>query len=274
MNLTKDELTFLNSVKPLKGAHIIYVITSPNNKQYIGQTTNYYSRLNSYFHLQCKRQRKLYNSFLKYGICAHEFRIIYLSNSKHKDELNEQEIFFIDFFIKKGFELLNIREGGSRGKFSEESKLKMSQVRKGLYIGDKNPNWGKGLNGDLNGMFGKTHTEKSKLKILETKMEKYGELWVKKAIEKEYKRLNSIKEWKEKVAKNMSGKKIGKQPVVQLSELGVFVNEYESMFLAAKVLEIHPSHISKSVRKNKFAPTTRFKFMYKKDYEKLISQLN
>ena len=42
----------------------IYKITSPSNKIYIGQTTNYKKRLGDYYNLNCINQIKLYNSFI------------------------------------------------------------------------------------------------------------------------------------------------------------------------------------------------------------------
>jgi len=55
---------------------VIYKITNPVNKIYIGQTTLYQNRLYRYQLLNCKSQIKLYNSLKKYGYENHSFEII------------------------------------------------------------------------------------------------------------------------------------------------------------------------------------------------------
>src|SRR6478609_2417051 len=54
----------------------IYKITSPSKKVYIGSTVNIKRRWSLYRSLNCKSQRKLYSSFLKYGVCNHIFEIV------------------------------------------------------------------------------------------------------------------------------------------------------------------------------------------------------
>ena len=54
----------------------VYKITSPTNKIYIGQSTNIEKRWVSYTTLNCKGQRKLYNSLKKYGWEGHKKEII------------------------------------------------------------------------------------------------------------------------------------------------------------------------------------------------------
>jgi len=269
--LNGKQIAFLKKAKELKGCGV-YEIWSPSNKVYIGQTTNFFKRFMSYFSMQCKAQRKLYNSFLKYGADKHDFKIVLVEYTWRYDQkrLDETEQRLMDFYRNHDYELLNLREAGHRGKFSEDSKQRLSEVKKGKRLGEDNPNWGKGCFGEANGMFGKNHSAKSRQKILDTKLERYGEVWAKNAALAEEKRLESIKNWKNKVSKNMTGSKPTPRKVVQLSESGEYINLFDSMYKAATAIEIHPSHISKSVRKNKFAPTTRFRFMYKEVYEDLV----
>ena len=54
----------------------IYKITSPSGKVYIGEAINIRKRLKRYFRLECVKQNKLYNSFLKYGVINHTFEVI------------------------------------------------------------------------------------------------------------------------------------------------------------------------------------------------------
>ena len=54
----------------------IYKITSPSGKIYIGQSKDINKRFNLYKRLQCERQPKLYNSFIKYGTINHKFEVL------------------------------------------------------------------------------------------------------------------------------------------------------------------------------------------------------
>lgn len=130
----------------------IYKITSPSGKVYIGQSVNIYQRWNrEYKKVRCKSQILLYNSLIKYGVESHKFEIIHVCS---EPKLNELEAHYIDLFNsfnnKNG---LNLRGGGGVIKVSSESRKKMSDAKIGMYIGDKNPN------------FGKKHSEETKRKI-------------------------------------------------------------------------------------------------------------
>lgn len=110
----------------------IYRITSPTNKVYIGQTRNVKDRFRRYKSLLCKNQTIIYNSLLKYGIDQHSFSIIQeLDNNISQEELNKLECFFINYYKEHGFILMNIREGGSNGKHSEETKKKIGLSNQG-----------------------------------------------------------------------------------------------------------------------------------------------
>jgi group I intron endonuclease len=54
----------------------IYKITSPSGKVYVGSSVNVERRFKNYKSLDCKKQVKLYRSFLKYGVNAHKFEIL------------------------------------------------------------------------------------------------------------------------------------------------------------------------------------------------------
>ena len=60
----------------------VYLITSPVGKKYVGCSVAIYKRWNEYKKLRCKKQRKLYHSFLKYGVENHKFEIICGCNRK------------------------------------------------------------------------------------------------------------------------------------------------------------------------------------------------
>lgn len=113
----------------------IYKITSPSGKVYIGQSWNIPKRWNYYKSLYINKQRKLELSLLKYGVKNHIFEIIHeLPKDIEQNVLDRYEQLYMDLYRDCGVELLNLKEGGSNGKLSEESKKKMSISR----LGNKN----------------------------------------------------------------------------------------------------------------------------------------
>jgi group I intron endonuclease len=91
---------------------------------YIGQTVR---RLSARWseHGKSSYCPLLYRSIKKYGRSA--FRVDILDTADSAEDLNIREVFFIKFFgthlRRNGY---NLREGGSNGKHSEESRKKMS----------------------------------------------------------------------------------------------------------------------------------------------------
>ena len=102
----------------------IYKITSPSGRIYIGQSVNINKRFIAYKNLKCKSQRKLYNSFKKYGYENHVFEII---EECEKSELNIKERYYQDLYdvINKGLNCVLQELNGKSGKLSEETKLKI-----------------------------------------------------------------------------------------------------------------------------------------------------
>ncbi len=129
---------------------LIYKITNKlNNKPYIGQTIDVKRRVIKYNALRCKRQIKLYNALVKYGVDNFLFDIIdHTSNQKLLDDL---ETMYIEKFdsINNGY---NLQKGGHSGRHSDETKLKMSLIRRG----------------NKHEFFGKKHKEESKRMISES----------------------------------------------------------------------------------------------------------
>lgn len=105
----------------------IYKITSPSGRIYIGQTINYKKRIYKYKILQCKSQRKLYNSFMKYGFKNH---IIELIEECNIESLNERERYYQDYYNVVGKKGLNCKLqecDGKSGELSNEVKYNMKQ---------------------------------------------------------------------------------------------------------------------------------------------------
>jgi group I intron endonuclease len=108
----------------------IYKITNPKGKVYIGQSVNIEKRWKAYKRAhpnELRDQRKLLNSLIKYGSENHIFEVL---EECLGNVTNEREIFWIEYFnsIKNG---LNIREGGTHGRLSEETKQKISKALTG-----------------------------------------------------------------------------------------------------------------------------------------------
>ena len=111
---------------------IIYKITNIiNQKVYIGQTIGYIKhRLSSHFHFakKDKSNNKLSNAIKKHG--KENFKIEQIDSAETIDELNQKEIYWINFYNSriKGY---NIREGGHNSPCSEETKEKLRQINLG-----------------------------------------------------------------------------------------------------------------------------------------------
>lgn len=117
---------------PIKG---IYKITSPTGRVYIGQSVNIYARFKRYRDINCRSQRKLHRSLLKYGHKSHRFQIIHeLPDDTTKDVLNVYEGLYIDAHKECGYKMLNIKEAGSAGAASKETRIRQSIALKGREV--------------------------------------------------------------------------------------------------------------------------------------------
>lgn len=106
----------------------IYKIESPSGRVYIGQSWNIEQRIKQYKQLKCKRQTAVYNSFVKYGVCNHNIEVVHMLPIDVTQEiLNNYEFFYWESYKDVGILLMNVREPGSRGKHSEETKNKMKK---------------------------------------------------------------------------------------------------------------------------------------------------
>jgi group I intron endonuclease len=146
----------------------IYKITSPSGKIYIGQSNNVEKRLKGYLkEYKCmSSQKRLYNSFLKYGSENHIFEII---DECTIELLNERERFWQEYYNSIGLKGLNCiltQTSEKKRVLSNETRIKLSKSLKGKLSGEKNPMYGKF--GSLNHFYGKKHTEETK-KILKEK---------------------------------------------------------------------------------------------------------
>jgi group I intron endonuclease len=178
---------------------LIYKITSPSNRVYIGQTINLKKRLKAYIGLRCKRQIRLHLSFVKYGFENHKIEVIEYCTEL---DLNNRERYWQDYYDVLSVNGLNCRLTGSfdkSGKLSNSTidKLKKKdiaymignnfrtgvkhtkeikeQISNTLIENSKKPNYINGMSGmvgDLNPFFGKKHSEKTKSILRKKALEK------------------------------------------------------------------------------------------------------
>lgn len=105
---------------------VIYKLTSPSNKVYIGQSINIKSRHASYKAKGCKAQTKLYHAILKYGFENFQVEILFSIEfvDGFADILNKMEVYYIKQFdsVSNGY---NCRSGGGNSRHSQESIERM-----------------------------------------------------------------------------------------------------------------------------------------------------
>lgn len=123
----------------------IYAIRNiTNNKIYIGQSLDVEDRI--WHHKSALKHNRhendhLQKSWNKYGATSFQFQILAICEEK---ELDDQERFYIRYYNSiDGDYGYNNESGGSLHKrMSDESKRKMSESKKGMYAGSKNPMYG------------------------------------------------------------------------------------------------------------------------------------
>lgn len=114
---------------------IIYCLTSPSGKKYIGQTIRNFDKR---FEEHCikNESRILYNAIQKYGRDNFKKEILLKCNNDFLDEYEIKFIYLYNSLYPNGY---NIRTGGSNGLHCDDSKEKMRQSK----LGEKNFNFGK-----------------------------------------------------------------------------------------------------------------------------------
>lgn len=109
----------------------IYKITSPSGKVYIGHSKDIKDRWLDYKRKVCKKQRRLYNSLVKYGSEKHTFEII---EECIFEELNKRERHWQDFYdvtSKKGLNCHLTKTDELKLVHSEDTIRRMREAKKG-----------------------------------------------------------------------------------------------------------------------------------------------
>jgi group I intron endonuclease len=187
---------------------VIYKISSPSGRVYVGKAKNLRTRVNSH---KCASKKGLnillHNSIRKYGWDAHNLEILEqidnaLLNEREVALIKEQNSYFLDNPLG-----MNMTRGGDGNKGSWMHKIELRKWFSEKYTGEGNP------------FYGKHHTEEFKKK--------------KAKQSSEYNKKHNIRvpEWG--VEKSRL-KKI--KPIVMYDATGSFVREFESCTAAAKFI--------------------------------------
>lgn len=103
----------------------IYKITNiKTNAVYIGQSSNIKNRWKYYMKLKCKKQCKLYESFIKFGLENFKFEILEISNCSATRNIREQ--YWIDYYDSTSSFHLNMKKGGGVSSKKERICSKVS----------------------------------------------------------------------------------------------------------------------------------------------------
>jgi len=247
---------------------VIYKITSPSGRIYIGKSSSWEKRLNSYKNLNgAKSQPILFNSFNKYGFKNHLIEVIdtFYGNSNYA---SGKEIFWIRSYMsnskkwKKHYNIidgLNMTDGGEGMlgyKYSDESREKMSKSRKGK---PKYKLRGRPLSEETK----RKLSEKAKLRPNPNKGKKYSEERKKKiGLSKIGNKYMLGKKHSDETREKMkiSKSKISGKPILQFDLDGNFMCEYMSKREASRCTKVDRKVIDSIIngRKDK-----RHKFLFK-----------
>lgn len=190
---------------------IIYKATNLiNGKTYIGQTVRTL-RARMLEHLRHDKTH-FDRALKKYGI--ENFKVVIIDSANTVDDLNEKEIFWINFYRSFGENGYNMCEGGGNTigyHHTEQTKKAMSEKKRTVYVGAKNP------------FYGKHHSKESCEKMSQSRK---GRI--------------ITPEWRKHISENSKSK-----VKVQNIETGEVFNSVKE---AAEKYKIAPTHISRVCR--------------------------
>lgn len=117
---------------------VIYKITSPSNKVYVGQSRNVDKRFKQYKSMRCNTQKVLLNSLKKYGVDNHVFEII---EECAFEDLNIRERYWQEYYnslAPNGLNSILTEYDNIPRVVSKSTSIKLSESK----LGNKNPMYG------------------------------------------------------------------------------------------------------------------------------------
>ena len=240
-------------------------VNKTNGKLYIGQTKKNINQrwLKGEGYKPCTH---FYRAIQKYGWDNFEHIVLFENLEKEIANIVEEELIKKYHTTDKNFGY-NLRSGGENYLHSEESKKRMSEVKIGMYIGEKNPNFGNKVSektrrimsehrkgkctGNKNPMYGKPRTEEVKKKLRDANLGK-------KASEETRKKMSNIH-------KNKKTKR--SQPILKINKNDFNVFErFEALF---EIKNKYPDYDMSSIIKcckHKIKSCYGYIWMYEKEY--------
>lgn len=211
----------------------IYKILSPSNKIYIGSSIDLKTRLSKYKRGNCKKQTRLYASFMKYGIEKHKIEIIKLCN---QSDLLYFESFYGNLYSCTGKNGLNCFIPNINDKIrtaSIETRKKISEGNKGV----------------KHHMYGKKHSKETKMLIAKNnKSKKWTDEYRKKFMEN-LKPFKHTEETKKRLSEIAKKRKVSDETKIKISKSlrsnknrkSLFSNDYcgYNSFVSKIILDIN-----------------------------------
>lgn len=219
---------------PLLIMGVIYKITSPTNKIYVGKTYDLRKRINC--HKSCVRKGSniiLHNSIRKYGWDAHRLEVI---EEVDDGKLNEREIYWIKEFKTYCYENkvgLNMTKGGDgqRTTWLHDTERRKKQSKR--YLNEGNP------------FYGKKHSDEMRIFLSNN------------ASIRNKKDGRTIPEW---------GAEKGRLQVIRsvlcYDKNGNFLRQFDSLTDASKILNVNIHSVLESCQKVITGVEGRFVFRY------------
>jgi group I intron endonuclease len=245
----------------------IYKVTNPKGAVYIGESKDIERRWNNeYTKLKCKKQRKLYNSFVCYGVENHIFEIV---KECTIEEIPYYERHYQEYYnvLDKdyGLNLKYTKVGEKKGVHSDETRKKMSESAKGKIISNEQreklriANIGKKHTEETKKKIskiskGRKHTEESKKKMSESKKGQNHSDETKRLISEKNKGRIISEQTRSKKSNSMKGKNIKKIINIETKEV------YNSLKEMCKILNL--SYCTTSMKLNgKRKNNTPFRYL-------------
>lgn len=147
--------------------HLIYKLTSPNGKVYIGRTKNFETRMAQHKCEAMSRRKSypIYKAIRKYGWDNFIKEIIATAPTEETAQLLEEALIKQFDSVKNGYNSSYIGSGGDNFKGQEDKLKKFRKTMSRVTAGEKN------------GMYGKHHSDEAKEKQKEKAKGRFSLEW-------------------------------------------------------------------------------------------------